>query len=79
MKKSKREMNRRIGTEIVDIKLGINTIKKKLSSNHNSNEKTSHKGVSKRRNSVRISTEEVIYIPLPQASCTNKSAKRRQT
>lgn len=36
MKKNKREMNRRIVTEMVDMKLGINTIKKKLSYNHNS-------------------------------------------
>lgn len=79
MKKNKREMNRGIVTEMVEMKLGINTIKKKLSSNHNSSAKTGHKEVSKRRSSMRISTEEVLYIPLPQASCTNKSSKRRQT
>lgn len=79
MKKSKREINKRIVTEIVDIKLGINTIKKKLSSKHNSIEKANHKEVLKRRNSMRISTQEIMYIPFPQTSCTNKSAKRRHT
>lgn len=68
-------MNRRIVTEMVDMKLGINSMKKKLSSNHNGSAKTGPKGVSKRRNSMPISTEEVLHIPFPQAGCTNKSSK----
>lgn len=79
MKKNKREMNRRIVTEIVDMKIGIDMIKKKLSSNHTSIAKPGNKDLSKRRSSMRISTEEVLYVPIPQGSCTNKSSKRRQT